>query len=169
MSTALRSLGLLEVLSSTPVGSSVALAGTRQMRLVSMPVCAASLQTFMNDAGLRAVSLGMHHRIRISLPAIKNAQGRGARFDRTVSSLWKLRCFLHVLVWLLLGLLLLFLPWQPAWENNYLLYLYPRFRPLVANPFLKGFVMGLGFANILIGIYEVAQLREQWKAKRLPR
>ena len=44
MSTALRSVGLLDVLSSTPAGPSVA-------RLVSMPVCAASLRTFMNNAG----------------------------------------------------------------------------------------------------------------------
>jgi hypothetical protein len=36
MSTALRSVGLLDVLSSTPAGPSVA-------RLVSMPVCASSL------------------------------------------------------------------------------------------------------------------------------
>jgi hypothetical protein len=51
MSTALRSVGLLDILSSMPAEPSVALAGTRQMRLVSMPVCAASLRTFMNNAG----------------------------------------------------------------------------------------------------------------------
>jgi hypothetical protein len=44
MSTSLRSVGLLDVLSSTPAEPSVA-------RLVSMPVCAASLRTFMNNAG----------------------------------------------------------------------------------------------------------------------
>jgi hypothetical protein len=44
MSTALRSFGLLDVLSSTPPGPSVA-------RLVSTPICAASLRTFMNNAG----------------------------------------------------------------------------------------------------------------------
>jgi hypothetical protein len=44
MSTALRSFRLLDVLSSTPAGPSVA-------RLVSMPVCAASLRTFMNNPG----------------------------------------------------------------------------------------------------------------------
>jgi hypothetical protein len=44
MSSALRSFGLLDVLSSTPAGPLVA-------RLVSMPVCAASLRTFMNNAG----------------------------------------------------------------------------------------------------------------------
>jgi len=44
MSTALRSVGLLDVLSSTPAGSSVA-------RLVSMPVCAASLRNLVRNAG----------------------------------------------------------------------------------------------------------------------
>jgi hypothetical protein len=43
MST-LRSFGLLDVLSSRPPGPSVA-------RLVSTPICAASLRTFMNNAG----------------------------------------------------------------------------------------------------------------------
>jgi hypothetical protein len=44
MSTALRSLGLLDVLSSTPAGPSVA-------RLVSTPVCAASLRNPVRNAG----------------------------------------------------------------------------------------------------------------------
>ena len=43
-STALRSLGLLDVLSSTPAGPSVA-------RLVSMPVCASSLRNLVRKAG----------------------------------------------------------------------------------------------------------------------
>jgi len=44
MSTALRSVGLLDVLSSTPEEPSVA-------RLVSMPVCAASLRNLVRNAG----------------------------------------------------------------------------------------------------------------------
>jgi len=44
MSTALRSFGLLDVLSSTPAGSSAA-------RLGSMPVCAASLRNLARKAG----------------------------------------------------------------------------------------------------------------------
>jgi hypothetical protein len=40
---ALRSFGLLDILSSMPAGPSVALAIKRQVRLVSMSVCAASL------------------------------------------------------------------------------------------------------------------------------
>jgi hypothetical protein len=51
MSTAFRSVGLLDILSSMPAGPSVALAEKRQMRLVSITVCAASLRTFMNNSG----------------------------------------------------------------------------------------------------------------------
>jgi hypothetical protein len=51
MSTSLRSVGLLDILSSMSAGPSVALAEMRQMRLVSMTVCAASLRTFMNNPG----------------------------------------------------------------------------------------------------------------------
>jgi len=39
--------GFLDVLSSTPAESSVALAGKRQMRLVATPVCAASLRNLV--------------------------------------------------------------------------------------------------------------------------
>jgi hypothetical protein len=44
MFTALRSVGLLDILSSMPAGPSVA-------RLVSMPVCAASLRNLVRNAG----------------------------------------------------------------------------------------------------------------------
>jgi hypothetical protein len=46
MST-LRSIELLDVLSSKPAGPSVALANDCQMRIVSMPVCAASLRNLV--------------------------------------------------------------------------------------------------------------------------
>ena len=51
MSTALRSVGLLDVLSSTSAGPSVALAEMRQVRLVSTPVCVASLRNLVRNAG----------------------------------------------------------------------------------------------------------------------
>jgi len=57
------------------------------------------------------------------------------------------------------GAFLLWIPWQNVWGNNYLLYLYPQFRPLVIDPFFKGAVLGLGIANIMIGLYEIAHFR----------
>ena len=51
MSTALRSVGLLDALSSTSAGPSIALAEMRQMRPVSTPVCTASLPCLVRNAG----------------------------------------------------------------------------------------------------------------------
>jgi hypothetical protein len=106
----------------------------------------------------------MLHRITPSLPAEINPQGGGKPLARLADWLLKSLYFLYILVSLELGMLLLCLPWMSAWENNYLLYLYPEFRPFVSNPFLKGFVLGLGIVNILIGINEVAQVRHGWKS-----
>ena len=60
-----------------------------------------------------------------------------------------------------IGIALLMLPGSGVWENNYILYLYPQIRPLIANPFFKGAVLGLGIANILIGINEVVQFKSK--------
>jgi len=45
------------------------------------------------------------------------------------------------------------------WDNNYLVYRYPDIRPLVANSFLKGAVIGLGIVNLIIGIQEIFRIR----------
>jgi len=46
------------------------------------------------------------------------------------------------------------------WDTNYLVYLYPKLRPIVANPYLKGGVLGLGIINVLIGIQEIARFKK---------
>jgi len=69
---------------------------------------------------------------------------------------------LYILYSLEVGGFLLIFPWMRIWENNYLLYLYPGFRPIVANSFLKGGVLGLGIVNILIGIQEIAHFRKNY-------
>jgi hypothetical protein len=61
------------------------------------------------------------------------------------------------------GGFLLVLPWFNIWDNNYLLYRYPLIRPIVANAFLKGAVVGLGIVNILIGIREIASFKKSSK------
>jgi len=66
---------------------------------------------------------------------------------------------LYILYSLEVGIFLLFLPWLRIWENNYLVYLYPKIRLIVANSFFKGAVLGLGIVNILIGLQEIAHLR----------
>lgn len=71
-----------------------------------------------------------------------------------------LRHVLFIAYWLEVGVLLLYLPWQSIWENNYFLFRVPELQPLIASPFLKGAVLGLGIVNIVIGIQEIAHFRK---------
>jgi hypothetical protein len=66
---------------------------------------------------------------------------------------------IYILYSLEVGIALLCFPWLDIWENNYLLYLHPGIRPVIANPFFKGAVLGLGIANILIGIREIVHFK----------
>ena len=67
--------------------------------------------------------------------------------------------FFYVLLTLGFGVSLLVLPWSSLWDSNYLLYLYPKIRPIVVNPYFKGAVLGLGIANIMIGFKEIDYFR----------
>jgi hypothetical protein len=67
---------------------------------------------------------------------------------------------LYIICSLYLGIALLMLPWQSPWENNYFIDIYPQIRPVVANSFFKGAVLGLGIVNIIIGIQEIVRLRK---------
>jgi len=63
---------------------------------------------------------------------------------------------------------LLFLPWMNLWDTNYLVYVYPSLRSVLANPYLKGGVLGLGIVNLLIGIQEIASFKKR-SVRRFPR
>ena len=62
---------------------------------------------------------------------------------------------LYVLICLEVGIFLTLVPWSPVWERNYFLETYPRLRPLLLAPSLRGAVAGLGLANIYLGFSEV--------------
>jgi hypothetical protein len=78
--------------------------------------------------------------------------------------------FLSVFSSLLVGLLLVFVPWVNVdginlWENNYLLQTNPALRGLLLNTFVRGAVTGLGLVNLLLAILEmhehVRELRDE--------
>ena len=91
-----------------------------------------------------------------------HAHGNKARHRTAFAWIWHV---LYILYSLEVGTFLLFLPWLGIWENNYLLYRFPHFRGVVANPFLKGAVLGLGIVNIFIGIQEIVRVRRYWKSR----
>lgn len=92
--------------------------------------------------------------LQLSNPAL---QDKGERNSRTSYWIFKI---LYILFSLGFGAALLCLPWLNFWENNYVLYFYPELRPLVSNSYFKGAVLGLGMADILIGIREIARIRK---------
>jgi hypothetical protein len=57
-----------------------------------------------------------------------------------------------LLIWLVLGLVLILVPWLDSWETNYLFYQYPALGLLLKNPFVRGAISGLGFMNILLSL-----------------
>ena len=59
---------------------------------------------------------------------------------------------------LLVGAILILVPWTGLWEANYLLQPHPALRWLVLSPFARGTVTGLGIVNIMMAVHEGYQL-----------
>jgi hypothetical protein len=57
-----------------------------------------------------------------------------------------------LLIWFVLGLILILVPWLDSWETNYLFYQYPMLGLLLKNPFMRGAISGLGFMNVLLSL-----------------
>jgi hypothetical protein len=53
---------------------------------------------------------------------------------------------------LLLGVLLLFLPWLGLWEHNFFLSKFPEIIPYVLHPSVRGAVSGLGALDIVMAV-----------------
>jgi hypothetical protein len=70
---------------------------------------------------------------------------------------------LYILYSIEVGGFLLVLPWLSIWENNYMIYLYPQIRPIIANSFLKGAVLGMGILNLIIGVQEIVESKKHFK------
>ncbi len=82
----------------------------------------------------------------------------------------KITVILFALVCLLLGILLILIPWVDLrvgdWSNNYLLALavettgMPILKSIVSSAWVRGAVTGLGVFNIIIAFWEIANFRE---------
>jgi len=69
------------------------------------------------------------------------------------------RRFLYVLFFVQVGLLLIVMPWWPAfWEHNYFALAWPPLRSVLTNNFVRGAVSGLGFVNLFAGFADLALL-----------
>ena len=58
--------------------------------------------------------------------------------------------FLRVVLILLCGVLLVYIPWSYTWERNYFLNRYPALIPYLLNPSVRGAITGLGVLDIVL-------------------
>lgn len=75
----------------------------------------------------------------------------------------KLIFCIYVLYCFEVGVFLLIFPWMRLWEQNNLLAYYPLLRAVVLDNFFRGAVSGLGVANLILGVWEVAHFRRYFK------
>jgi hypothetical protein len=69
------------------------------------------------------------------------------------------RRFLYVIFFVQVGLLLIVMPWWPAfWEHNYFALAWPPLRTVLTNNFVRGAVSGLGLVNLFAGFADLARL-----------
>ncbi len=62
---------------------------------------------------------------------------------------------LSILSSLLVGVVLVFAPWTPLWDSNWLLQLWPGLRGLLLNAFTRGAVTGLGLVNLVLALRDL--------------
>jgi len=76
--------------------------------------------------------------------------------------LWmrRLRVFLFVFVSLLVGVVLIVLPWTARWTDNPLLVRHLMLRSVLLLGFVRGAVSGIGLIDLWIGIWEGVRYRE---------
>jgi hypothetical protein len=66
---------------------------------------------------------------------------------------------LYVVFFVQVGLLLVVMPWWPAfWEHNYFAMAWPPLGAILSNNFVRGAVSGLGVVNLFAGFADLATL-----------
>lgn len=80
----------------------------------------------------------------------------------TLLELWLHRSTVIMFIFLcvIVGLLLIIIPWRPEWTDNHLLLTYPQLRAVVAHGFVRGLCSGLGVIDIWIGFWEAVHYQE---------
>jgi hypothetical protein len=62
---------------------------------------------------------------------------------------------LSILSSFLVGVVLVFAPWTPLWDSNWLLQLLPAARGLLLSAFTRGAVTGLGLVNLVLAVRDL--------------
>ena len=96
---------------------------------------------------------------------VPSADSAGAEAPRKVSP-WgaRIALIIEVMIWLELGMILIFVPWKRAWTDNSLILNYPQLRELLGMNFVRGAVTGIGLLDLWIGISRAVYYKDPGKA-----
>ncbi len=78
------------------------------------------------------------------------------------SSLWLRRLWaaFQVILLIWMGMVLIVMPWTPAWGQNSLIASRIALRDLIETGFVRGAVTGLGVLNLILGFWEALRYKE---------
>jgi hypothetical protein len=117
---------------------------------------------FSSETPQRLPSSGDPDRAGIPSPA---GQGlttlHAAKASTSERWLRRIDLFLWVAVGLLVGLLLIALPWMQFWDENHFFTLFPALGRFAESGAVRGIISGLGFLNLWIAISEAFHYRDQ--------
>lgn len=64
----------------------------------------------------------------------------------------------YITYFLVVGLILLFVPWSVFWERNFFTESLSLVHPVVKNNFVRGAISGIGVLNLLAGLADLRTL-----------
>jgi hypothetical protein len=80
------------------------------------------------------------------------ASGRDEVHDRPSRWSARLALVIEVMVWIELGMILVFVPWKRAWTDNSFVLNYPQLREFLGMNFVRGAVTGIGLLDLWMAI-----------------
>ena len=92
-------------------------------------------------------------------PATEGGPRRMYRSRRGYKWYHKFFAVMLAMVCLIVGVILVILPWMGAWEHNYFAGVTPFLRSWWGNFYLRGAVSGIGLVNLYISLVEVFRLK----------
>jgi hypothetical protein len=78
---------------------------------------------------------------------------------------WSARIALviEVMIWIELGMILVFVPWKRVWTDNALILNYPQLREFLGMNFIRGAVTGIGLLDLWVGISRAVYYKDPGK------
>jgi hypothetical protein len=64
------------------------------------------------------------------------------------------------------GLFFIVVPWTRVWSMNSLLHSTPALVMLSSNPFVRGFVSGIGLVHLLVGVKDIISITQDRKSEQ---